>query len=77
MKRFARLLFAVISVFLALESHGQEEPALAPEPATLDEAGKRPFTNNPKGDGLSVPGVTAVIDDVSKDLKTPCTQAIR
>ncbi len=56
MRRFARLLFAAISVFLAFESHGQEEPALAPEPATLDEAGKRPFTNNPKGDGLSVEG---------------------
>ena len=50
------LLFAAISVFLAFESHGQEGPALAPEPATLDEADKRPFTNNPKGDGLSVEG---------------------
>ena len=54
MRRF--LFFAAIPVFLALEIHGQEAPALVPEPA-LDEADKRPFTSDPNADGLSVEGI--------------------
>ncbi|HEY5770336.1 MAG TPA: hypothetical protein VIS71_10870, partial [Terrimicrobium sp.] len=54
MRRF--LLFAALSVLLGVESHGQEQPAFAPEPATLDEPDKRPFASNPNGDGMSVDG---------------------
>ena len=54
MRRF--LLFAALSVLLGIESHGQEQPAFAPEPATMEEPEKRPFANNPNGDGMSVDG---------------------
>jgi len=57
MRRLKCLLFAAVPAFLALETHGQEGPAVAPGSAMADEADKRPFPNDPNGDGLSVEGI--------------------
>ena len=61
MSRLALALLAVICPLLALEPPSQSRPSLwprrpSPQPTIQQEIDKRPFTNDPKGAGLSVDG---------------------